>query len=79
LEPILRTQGHYWAEPGLATASQDHTKWVHPDGRADEWVLYAQEAVSGQRNRGLATGRFFDRSGRLLATVAQEGMIRAAR
>ena len=79
LEPILRTQGHYWAEPGLATASLDHTMWFHRDGRADEWVLYAQEAVSGQRNRGLATGRFFDRSGRLLATVAQEGMIRAAR
>ena len=79
LEPILRTQGHYWAEPGLATASLDHSMWFHRDGRADEWVLYAQEAVSGQRNRGLATGRFFDRSGRLLATVAQEGMIRAAR
>jgi acyl-CoA thioesterase II len=79
LEPILRAQGHYWAEPGLATASLDHSMWFHRDGRADEWVLYAQEAVSGQRNRGLATGRFFDRSGRLLATVAQEGMIRAAR
>jgi acyl-CoA thioesterase II len=79
LEPILRAHGHYWAEPGLATASLDHSMWFHRDGRADEWVLYAQEAVSGQRNRGLATGRFFDRSGRLLATVAQEGMIRAAR
>lgn len=79
LEPVLRAQGHYWAEPGLATASLDHSMWFHRDGRADEWVLYAQEAVSGQRNRGLATGRFFDRSGRLLATVAQEGMIRAAR
>ncbi|GLB69140.1 acyl-CoA thioesterase [Arthrobacter mangrovi] len=79
LEPILRAHGNYWAEPGLATASLDHSMWFHREGRADEWVLYAQEAVSGQRNRGLATGRFFDRSGRLLATVAQEGMIRAAR
>jgi acyl-CoA thioesterase-2 len=77
LEPILRAQGHYWAEPGLVTASLDHSMWFHRDGRADDWVLYAQEAVSGQHNRGLATGRFFDRSGRLLATVAQEGMIRA--
>ncbi|WP_264797177.1 acyl-CoA thioesterase [Arthrobacter mangrovi] len=79
LEPILRAHGHYWAEPGLVTASLDHSMWFHREGRADDWVLYAQEAVSGQRNRGLATGRFFDRSGRLLATVAQEGMIRAAR
>ncbi|MGM0931207.1 MAG: acyl-CoA thioesterase [Actinomycetota bacterium] len=79
LEPILRAHGHYWAEPGLVTASLDHSMWFHRDGRVDDWVLYAQEAVSGQRNRGLATGRFFDRDGRLLATVAQEGMIRAAR
>ncbi len=77
LEPILRAKGLHWSTPGLATASLDHSMWFHREGRADEWVLYAQEAVTGQRNRGLATGRFFDRSGRLLATVAQEGMIRA--
>jgi acyl-CoA thioesterase-2 len=51
--------------------------WFHRDGRADDWVLYAQEAVSGQHNRGLGLGRFFDRQGRLLATAAQEGMIRS--
>jgi acyl-CoA thioesterase II len=77
LEPLLRVNGQYWAQPGLTTASLDHSMWFHRDGRADEWVLYAQEAVSGQNNRGLALGRFFDRNGRLLATVAQEGMIRA--
>jgi acyl-CoA thioesterase II len=77
LEPLLRVNGQYWAQPGLTTASLDHSMWFHRDGRADEWVLYAQEAVSGQNNRGLAMGRFFDRNGRLLATVAQEGMIRA--
>ncbi len=77
LEPLLRANGLHWSSPGLATASLDHSMWFHRDGRLDDWVLYAQEAVSGQSNRGLATGRFFDRSGRLLATVAQEGMIRA--
>ncbi len=77
LEPLLRVNGLHWSSPGLATASLDHSMWFHRDGRADDWVLYAQEAVSGQSNRGLATGRFFDRQGRLLATVAQEGMIRA--
>jgi len=76
LETLLRVRGLHWSSPHLATASLDHAMWFHRDGRADEWVLYAQDAVSGQSNRGLALGRFFDRSGRLLATVAQEGMIR---
>lgn len=76
LEPLLRVNGLHWSSPGLATASLDHSMWFHRDGRADEWILYAQEAVSSQSNRGLAMGRFFDRQGRLLATVAQEGMIR---
>ncbi|MFJ4029296.1 acyl-CoA thioesterase [Paenarthrobacter sp. NPDC089989] len=77
LEPLLRVNGLNWSSPGLATASLDHSMWFHRDGRVDDWVLYAQEAISGQSNRGLAMGRFFDRQGRLLATVAQEGMIRA--
>jgi acyl-CoA thioesterase-2 len=76
LEPLLRTQGLHWSSPGLTTASLDHSMWFHRSGRADEWVLYAQKAISGQSNRGMALGQFFDRQGRLLATVAQEGMIR---
>ncbi|GAA1346009.1 acyl-CoA thioesterase [Arthrobacter roseus] len=76
LETLLRVRGLNWSSPGLATASLDHAMWFHRDGRADDWILYAQDAVSVQNNRGLAMGRFFDRSGRLLATVAQEGMIR---
>ncbi|ALE04866.1 acyl-CoA thioesterase (plasmid) [Arthrobacter sp. ERGS1:01] len=77
LEPLLRVNGLSWTSPGLVTASLDHSIWFHRDGRADDWVLYAQEAVSGQHNRGLAMGRFFSRNGTLLATVAQEGMVRA--
>jgi acyl-CoA thioesterase-2 len=76
LEPLLRVNGLHWSSPGLTTASLDHSMWFHREGRVDDWMLYAQEAVSGQSNRGLAMGRFFDRRGRLLATVAQEGMIR---
>ncbi|WP_417221280.1 acyl-CoA thioesterase [Arthrobacter sp.] len=76
LETLLRVRGLHWSSPNLATASLDHSMWFHRDGRADEWILYAQDAVSVQDNRGLAFGRFFDRSGRHLATVAQEGMIR---
>lgn len=79
LEPLLRTQNLSWSTEGLVTASLDHSMWFHRSGRVDDWVLYVQEAVSSQNNRGLALGRFYTRDGQLLATVAQEGMIRGPR
>lgn len=75
LEPLMRTQRLSWSSDGLVTASLDHAMWFHRPVDVNEWILYAQEAESLQSSRGLALGRFFDRSGRLLATVAQEGMI----
>ncbi|MGN6251576.1 MAG: acyl-CoA thioesterase [Marmoricola sp.] len=77
LEPALRVLDLPWATEGLVTASLDHAMWFHRPVRMDQWLLYAQEAVSVDRGRGLATGRFFDDAGVLVATVAQEGMIRA--
>lgn len=79
LEPVLRQQGRSWSDEGLMTASLDHSLWLHRFGRMDDWVLYAQEATSAQNNRGLARGSFYSRDGVLLATVAQEGMIRTRR
>jgi acyl-CoA thioesterase-2 len=76
LEPVLRSHGLAWADPGVTTASLDHAMWFHRPARLDDWVLYSQQAVSAQRNRGLARGLLHDRSGRLMATVLQEGMIR---
>jgi acyl-CoA thioesterase-2 len=76
LEPVMRAHGVAWGSPGVKSASLDHAMWWHRDGRADEWVLYTQESPSAQGGRGLALGRMFDRSGRLLTTVAQEGMVR---
>jgi len=76
LEPILREHGLAWTTPGLKAASLDHAMWWHRDGRADEWMLYTQESPNAIGGRGLSFGRVFDRSGRLLASVAQEGMIR---
>ncbi len=76
LEPVLRVMGLPWASEGLVTASLDHAMWFHADARADEWLLYAQECAGIADGRGLGLGRFFDRQGRLIATVAQEGMIR---
>jgi len=76
LEPVLRAHGYAWADQGLVTASLDHALWFHRAGRMDRWVVYVQEAVSAQGGRGLAQGRFYDADGTLLASVAQEGMIR---
>ncbi|MDQ4503205.1 acyl-CoA thioesterase domain-containing protein [Sinomonas sp. ASV322] len=79
IEPTLRALGHAWADPGLVTASLDHAMWFHRPARADEWLLYVQEAAGAQSGRGLGLGRFFDSDGRLVATVAQEAMIRPGR
>ena len=76
LESIYRRHGIAWGHPGLKSASLDHAMWFHRDGRADQWLLYVQESPSAQGGRGLALGKIFTRDGRLLATVAQEGMVR---
>lgn len=77
LESIYRRHGIAWAtHPGLKSASLDHAMWFHRDGRADEWILYTQESPSAQGGRGLSLGRMFTQDGVLIATVAQEGMIR---
>ncbi|SNT35145.1 acyl-CoA thioesterase-2 [Streptosporangium subroseum] len=79
LEPVLRVLGLAWADPGLVTASLDHSMWFHrapAPGVVDDWLLYAQEAGAAESGRGLATGRFFTRDHIHLATVVQEGMIR---
>ena len=76
LEPVLRVLGMPWAQKGLVTASLDHAMWFHRPFRMDDWLLYAQEAVSAHGGRGLGLGRFFTRDGQHVATVAQEGMIR---
>ncbi len=76
LEPVLRAHGFAWADANLVTASLDHSMWFHRPARLDDWVLYSQQAVSAESGRGLASGYLHDRSGRLMATVAQEGMIR---
>ena len=76
LESIYRRHGIAWTHPGLKTASLDHAMWFHRDARADNWLLYVQESPSAQGGRGLALGRIFTQDGRLVATIAQEGMVR---
>ena len=76
LESIIRKHGIAWAHPGLKSASLDHAMWFHREGRADQWLLYVQESPSAQGGRGLALGRIYTRDGILLASIAQEGMVR---
>lgn len=75
-EPVLRAHGVTWLRPGLKVASLDHAMWWHRPARVDEWLLYLQESPSARGGRGLSTGRLYDRDGRLVASVAQEIMIR---
>ncbi|GGR66933.1 acyl-CoA thioesterase-2 [Nocardioides luteus] len=77
LEPALRVLGLAWADEGLVTASLDHAMWFHRPVAMDGWLLYAQEAVSVEDGRGTGLGRFFTTDGQHVATVVQEGMIRA--
>jgi acyl-CoA thioesterase II len=60
-------------------ASIDHAMWFHRPFRLDEWMLYALISPSSSGARGLAFGRIFDRAGRLVASTAQEGLMRGLR
>ena len=76
LEPVLRRHGLVWTDPRLRVASLDHSMWFHRDVRADEWLLYAQQSPSAVSGRGLSIGEIFSQDGTLVATTAQEGMVR---
>ncbi|MGL5867215.1 MAG: acyl-CoA thioesterase [Dermatophilaceae bacterium] len=76
LESVLRRHGTAWTTPGLTAASLDHAMWFHRPARADDWLLYAQHSPSAHGGRGLGLGHMFSADGTLVATVAQEGMIR---
>ena len=62
--------------PPVQMASLDHTIWFHRPFRADEWWLYDQWSPSAHAARGLSLGRIFTQDGTLVATLAQEGLIR---
>lgn len=76
LEGVLRRHGLGWTDPRLRVASLDHAMWFHRPARADEWLLYAEHSPSAQGGRGLGRGRMYARDGVLVASVAQEGMVR---
>jgi acyl-CoA thioesterase II len=76
LGATLVPHGLYIGSPGMQAASLDHSIWFHRPFRADEWWLYDQVTPSASGGRGLAIARVFSQDGRLVASVAQEGLIR---
>ena len=68
--------GISYYQPNVQMASLDHALWFHRSFRADDWLLYSIDSPSAQGSRGLARGQVFDRDGRLVASTAQEGLIR---
>ena len=68
--------GLSWILGNVMGVSLDHAIWFHDDPRADEWLLYACDSPWAGRARGFNRGRIYTRDGRLVASVAQEGLIR---
>ncbi|MGD2130210.1 MAG: acyl-CoA thioesterase II [Lysobacterales bacterium] len=71
--------GISWTQPDLILASLDHAMWFHRDFRLDDWLLYSCDSPSASSGRGFARGMIYDRRGRLVASTAQEGVIRLRR
>lgn len=72
----LLPHGVTWQTPGMHVASLDHVMWFHRPCRVDEWLLHVVDSPSASGARGLVRGRVFTRDGKLVASTAQEGLIR---
>ena len=58
------------------SASLDHSLWFHRSFKVDDWLLYVMDSPSASNSRGFSRGSIFDKDGVLVASVAQEGLIR---
>ena len=76
LDSIITTHGLSWGYDRIFAVSTNHSVWFHRPVRFDEWVLYSTSSPVAADSRGLGTGHFFDRSGAVLATVVQEGIVK---
>jgi acyl-CoA thioesterase II len=76
LDTALFPHGRMVFDPDLQAASLDHAMWFHRPFRADDWLLYAEDSPSASGGRGFNRGSLFSRDGKLVASVAQEGLIR---
>ncbi len=72
----MRPHGLSWGQAGVQTASLDHAIWFHDEVKVDDWLLYAMDAPWSGRGRGFNRGAIYTRDGTLIASVAQEGLMR---
>ncbi|MEP6491910.1 MAG: acyl-CoA thioesterase II [bacterium] len=72
----LQPHGIPFRSPTLQIASLDHSLWMHRSFRADEWLLYSTDSPVTAGARGFVRGTIYSRSGELIASVAQEGLLR---
>ncbi|HEX6568105.1 MAG TPA: acyl-CoA thioesterase II [Acidimicrobiales bacterium] len=79
LDTATLPHGGSWFDPSRFMASLDHAMWFHRPFRADDWLLYTQDSPNASGGRGLSRGLVFTRTGTLVATVMQEGLIRTVR
>ncbi len=76
LGAALQPHGRSFRDRDVMAATLDHALWFHRPFRADEWLLYCMESPISCGGRGFSRGTFFTRDGRLVASVAQEGVLR---
>ena len=76
LGTCMRPHGVSYYQSDMVIASLDHAMWFYREFRIDEWLLYACESPAAGHARGLNRGNIFRRDGTLVASVAQEGLIR---
>jgi acyl-CoA thioesterase-2 len=76
LDTATLPHGTSLLRPTLVMASIDHAMWFHRPLRVDDWLLYAMESPSASGARGFARASVFARDGRLVASAAQEGLVR---
>ena len=76
LDTAMMPHGISVGTPGVVIASIDHAMWFHRDVRVDDWLLYAIDSPSASGARGFTRGSVFARDGQLVASAAQEGLIR---
>ncbi len=76
LDSALVPHGRSVFNPDIMAASLDHALWIHRPFRADEWLLYAQDSPNAGGGRGFSRGLIFTEAGKLVASVAQEGLVR---
>jgi len=79
LDTALMPHGRTFFEEDIMAASLDHALWLHRPFRADEWLLYAQDSPNLAGSRGFSRGLIFASDGTLVASVAQEGLLRQRR